>query len=1102
MKPLLLAALFGAVTAANLAAGPKGPSAGGVDFSREVRPIFSDKCFACHGPDEGQRQAKLRLDTKEGAFADRGGYQVIVPGDAAASRLYQRISHKQAIARMPPASFERQPTESEIDTIRRWIDEGAEWETHWAFRTPQRPKPPEVEDNSQGKPWPRNAIDHFVLSRLEQEGLRPSPQADKNTLLRRVSFDLTGLPPTLEQVAAFLADDSEDAYEKVVDGLLQSKHYGERMAMQWLDLARYADTQGYHIDNLREMWPWRDWVIRSFNDNKPFDEFTIEQIAGDLLPDATVEQKIATGFGRNHMINAEGGAIAAEYQTEYVVDRTETTSTVFLGLTMGCARCHDHKYDPLTQKEFYEFFAFFNTIPERGLDGAAGNAKPIVRMPSGDEGDRLDEISTALKDLEETLDGKRVDAWVGEWRKTALPGIPAAGTEGLATHYEFNGNLDDASRDQQHAKIVRGEVTYDELKVGDGIKFDGETQVAFTAKPLETEGPFSVAFWTSVQPPDGDDLMSVFQKLDLEQDRRGFEIFIGQSEPASMQLKFNIYVRLTHRWPGDAIEVRTKEKVRGPGHHYAVTYDGSGKAAGLKLFIDGDEQEMIATRDSLAGSFSHTGPLEAGSGGGFYHYSGSLDDLRIYDRVISANERKQLFEHEGMRTILASPISGCAADVKDFDEKKKADVDGTGENVPVVSTQSAEGRRLRACLSRRDRFREYYLTHAAPDDIKDLYKRKKDLQKEKAELESAIPSVMVMAEMKRPRETFVLGRGDYRNKTEKVDPGVPAFLPPLPAGAPPDRLGLARWLVDPSHPLTPRVTVNRYWQMYFGSGLVTTSENFGSQAEAPSHPELLDWLAREFVDSGWDVKAMQRKIVTSATYRQSSRATPELLSRDPQNRLLARGTRYRLPAEMVRDSALASAGLLSGKVGGPSVYPYQPPGLWKEMSIGLWFSGQEYEVGAGEDLYRRSMYTVWRRTTPPPSLQAFDAPDREECTSLRARTNTPLQALVLMNDPTYVEASRVLAERMITKGGHRPDERIQYAYRRTLARDASPEESELLAGLADERRQQFREDEAAATALLGVGEAASSSKIEKPELAAWTIVASTILNLDEAITKE
>ena len=1098
MKPLFLSALLGVATFAHLAAAPKGTADEGVDFSREVRPILSDKCFACHGPDEGPRQADLRLDTKQGAFADRGGSQVIVPGNSAASRLYQRVSHKQEIARMPPPSADRQLSEGEIDTIRRWIDQGAEWETHWAFQTPQRPEPPEVGDDA----WGRNAIDRFVLARIEREGLKPSPQADKNTLIRRASFDLTGVPPTPEQVAAFVADDSENAYEKVVDRLLESEHYGERMAMEWLDLARYADTQGYHIDNLREMWPWRDWVIRSFNDNKPFDEFTVEQIAGDLLPNSTLDQKIATGFSRNHMINAEGGAIAAEYHTEYVIDRVETTSTVWLGLTMGCARCHDHKYDPLRQKEFYEFFAFFNTIPDRGLDGAAGNAKPILRLPTGDQENRLDEISRALDDLEETLGNERVDEWVAEWQETALPGIPIANTEGLAGHYEFNKGLNDSSGHEHHARVARGEVTYDELNVGDGIQFDGETRVAFTATPLEREGPFSVAFWTSIRPPEDKALMSVFQKLDLTRDRRGFEIFVGEAEPANMQLKFNIYVRLSHRWPDDGIEVRTKEKVRGPGHHYIVTYDGSGKAAGVRLFINSKEQEMIATLDSLKGPYQHSGPLEAGVPGVFKPYNGSLDDLRVYDRVIGAGDIKQLFEHEGMRAILASPIDGCAEGMKEFDANKKADIDGTGENVPVVSAQSASGRRLRACLSRRDRFREYYLTHAAPDDIKALYKRKKDLQKEKGELESSIPSVMVMAEMKQPRETFVLGRGDYRNKTEKVEPGLPAFLPPLPKDAPPNRLGLARWLVDPSHPLTARVTVNRYWQMYFGTGLVMTSENFGSQAEAPSHPNLLDWLAVEFVDSGWDIKGMQKRIVMSATYRQSSKTTPELISRDPRNRLLARATRFRLPAEMVRDTALAAAGLLNTKVGGPSVYPYQPPGLWKEMSIGLWFSGQEYEVDAGDDLYRRGMYTVWRRTVPPPSLHAFDAPDREECTSRRARTNTPLQALVLMNDPTYVEAARVFAERMITEGGSRAEDRIQYAYRRTLAREASREEAKLLQGLAAEQHEALRKNDGAARGLIGVGETAGNPKIEDAELAAWTMVASTILNLDEAITKE
>ena len=643
MKPLFLSALLGVATVAHLAAAPKGPADEGVDFSREVRPILSDKCFACHGPDEGPRQADLRLDTKQGAFADRGGSQVIVPGNSAASRLYQRVSHKQEIARMPPPSADRQLTAGEIDTIRRWIDQGAEWETHWAFQTPQRPETPEVGDDA----WGRNAIDRFVLARIEREGLKPSPQADRNTLIRRVSFDLTGLPPTPEQVAAFVADDSENAYEKVVDRLLESEHYGERMAMEWLDLARYADTQGYHIDNLREMWPWRDWVIRSFNDNKPFDEFTVEQIAGDLLPNSTLDQKIATGFSRNHMINAEGGAIAAEYHTEHVIDRVETTSTVWLGLTMGCARCHDHKYDPLRQKEFYEFFAFFNTIPDRGLDGAASNAKPILRLPTGDQENRLDEISRALDDFEETLGNERVDGWVAEWQETALPGIPTANPAGLTAHYEFSQDLDDSSGHEHHARVARGEVTYDELNVGDGIQFDGETRVAFTATPLEREGPFSVAFWTSIRPPGDKALMSVFQKLDLKRDRRGFEIFVGEAEPANMQLKFNIYVRLSHRWPDDGIEVRTKEKVRGPGHHYIVTYDGSGKAAGVRLFINGKEQEMIATLDSLKGPYQHSGPLEAGVPGVFKPYNGSLDDLRVYDRVIGAGDIKQLFEHEG-----------------------------------------------------------------------------------------------------------------------------------------------------------------------------------------------------------------------------------------------------------------------------------------------------------------------------------------------------------------------------------------------------------------------------------------------------------------------
>ena len=1087
------------------AAASKTPGLDRVDFSRDIRPILSDNCFACHGPDEGQRQARLRLDTKQGAFADRGGYQVITARDAAASRLYQRISHQQEMARMPPPGFERRPTPEQVELVRRWIDQGAEWETHWAFRTPVRPVRPRVENEA----WPRNPIDYFVLARLEQEGLEPSGQADKARLLRRVSFDLTGLPPTPDEVEAFLADDSPAAYGKVVERLLRSPRYGERMGMPWLDLARYADSHGYNIDSLREMWPWRDWVIDAFNRNMPFDQFTMEQIAGDLLPNATREQKLATGFNRNHMINYEGGAVPEEYQTEYVVDRVETAATVWLALTMGCARCHDHKYDPIKQKEFYRFFAFFNTITERGLDGRLGNAKPLIRLTSPDQQRQLDEIQQQTSALEEAMPLEEVDRWVAEWSKTALSEIPAATRNGLLAHYEFDGQLADTSGHHKRGEVPRGELAYAEGPAGTGAVFDGETHIRLGVPALRRDRPFSVAVWIAGTGEGdlipADRLLTVLEKVDAAQGRRGFELLAGESrrEPP-FDLKFRLYVRLRSHRPDDAIEVRTQEGVIAGkfGSHLTLAYDGSGTASGLKLYFDGIPRELEVIQDSLSGPITNSMPLEVGNKRSGNPYQGALDDLRIYDRVLTEAEIRQLRLHEPMRAVVSSPIEGCSEIVKAYDEKEVADIDQVEDKNNEQYDQTVEGRRRKACLSRRERLRHYYLTHAASPEHQRLSAKLKELEAKKEKLESLIPTSMVMEEMKRPRETFVLRRGSYSDKTEKVTASVPAVLSPMPKDAPPNRLGLAQWLVHPSHPLTARVTVNRYWQMHFGAGIVRSSGNFGSQGEPPTHPELLDWLATEFIRSGWDVKAIQRLIVTSATYRQASEATAALLERDPENRLLARGPRFRLPAEMVRDNALAISGLLIDEVGGPSVYPYQPKSLWRELAYGFQFSGQEYHPGGGKNLHRRSLYTVWKRTVPPPSLATFDAPDREECISRRSRTNTPLQALVLMNDPTYVEAARALAERMITEAGGEPAGRVRYAYRLAVAREPSAEELDVLLTLAEQQKDDYRRDELAARALLDVGESEPDPTIPVAELAAWTTVAGTVLSLRETITKE
>ena len=1093
------------ITRDSLAAASKNPGLDRVDFSRDIRPILSDNCFACHGPDERQRQANLRLDTKEGVSADRGGYQVIVPGDAAASKLYQRISHQREIVRMPPPGFERRPTPEQIELVRRWINQGAEWETHWAFGTPARPALPKVKNEA----WPQNPIDYFVLLRLEQEGLEPSQQAGKARLLRRVSFDLTGLPPTPDEVAAFLADGSPDAYNKVVERLLRSPHYGERMAMPWLDLARYADSHGYNIDSLREMWPWRDWVIDAFNRNMPFDQFTMEQIAGDLLPNATREQKLATGFNRNHMINYEGGAVPEEYQTEYVVDRVETAATVWLGLTMGCARCHDHKYDPIKQKEFYRFFAFFNTITERGLDGRLGNAKPFIRLTSPAQQRQLDGIERQTSALEEAMPLDKVDRWVAEWSKPALSKIPAATTNGLVAHYEFDGQLADTSGHHKRGDVPRGELAYAEGPAGTGAVFDGETHIRLRAPALRRDLPFSVAFWIAGTGEGdlipADRLLTVLQQLDTTRGRRGFEVLAGESKrQPPFDLKFRLYVRLTNRWPDDAIEIRTQEGVVAGkfGSHVTLTFDGSGEASGLRVYFDGAQRELEVLRDSLSGPITNSMPLEIGDKQSGNPYQGAFDDLRIYNRVLTEAEIQQLRLHEPMRAIVSSPIEGCSEIVKAYDEKEAADTDQVEDKNNEQYDQTVEGRRRKACLSRRERLRHYYLTEAASPKHQELYAKLKKLEARKKKLESFIPTSMVMEEMKRPRETFVLRRGNYSDTTEKVAPGVPAVLSPMPRDAPANRLGLAQWLVQPSHPLTARVTVNRYWQMHFGAGIVRSSENFGSQGDPPTHPELLDWLATEFIISCWDVKAIQRLIVTSATYQQASEVTPALLERDPENRLLARGPRFRLPAEMVRDNALAIGGLLVDEVGGPSVYPYQPKGLWRELAYGFQFSGQEYHPAGGTDLHRRSLYTVWKRTVPPPSLATFDAPDREECTSHRSRTNTPLQALVLMNDPTYVEAARALAQRIITGAGTQPVERVRYAYRLALAREPSAEELDVLLTLAEQQEEDYRGDNVAAQALLDVGGSEPDPTIPVAELAAWATVAGTVLGLRETITKE
>jgi hypothetical protein len=992
--------------------------------------------------------AGLHFDTKEGAFGKPG---VITPGDSAHSKMYWRVSNPNEAMRMPPPYSGRKLTPAQIETLKNWIDSGAKWETHWAFMPPKRPELPAVQD----KAWVRTPVDQFILARLEKEGLHPAAETDKATLLRRVTFDLTGLPPTPEELKAFLADSSPQAYDKVVDRLLASPHYGERMTMQWLDLARYADTHGYHIDSAREMWPWRDWVIQAFNRNMPYDQFTVEQIAGDLLPQATQSQLIATGFNRNHMINFEGGAIPEEYQNEYIVDRIEATSTTWLGITLGCARCHNHKYDPLSQKDFYSFGAFFNGVPEEGLDGKKGNAVPFLQMPNPKQTEMKELLIKAIAEKEQQIASAQRD-WEQHQREMPVSDV----TSGLTAEYTLEDSLSNRMRPDSAGKVQNGKLTYTDGRIGRAANLDEEAHLSFeNAGAFTSSKPFTVALWLK---PDGPSGMSILQKYETSpKTGPGYEIALDYCVKSAC----NVIVRLRNNGPDSGFEVKSTQGVTlSTWNHLAVSYDGSGKAKGIQIYVNGRSAPIAVGMDRLAASSFEKGDLQIGNKDWGTPFKGQLGDLRFYDRRLYANEAYEL----GVLSPLHSVLE-------------------------IASARRSE--------DQQKWLRQYFLSEVGNPAEKQLNVDHTSLNKGLEAINREIPSTMVMGEMKKPRETFILLRGDYRNHGDPVSPDTPTVLPPLPKDAPRNRLTLAKWLVDPGNPLTARVAVNHFWQLYFGTGLVKTSEDFGSQGDPPSNQDLLDWLATEFIRTNWDVKAMQRLIVMSAAYRQASNVSPELLEKDPENRLLARGPRFRLPAEMVRDNALFISGLINPAIGGPSVLPYQPKGLWEEMAFGGEFSAQKYEQGHGADLYRRSMYTFWKRTVPYPSLNTFDAPDREKCTARRSVTNTPLQALVLMNDPTYVEASRALAERDLREAGQSETDRIRYAFRLATDRDPSSQEFAILESLYKKQLVHYDTDRKAAEKLLSIGESKRNPKYDAAELAAWTLVTSTILNMDETITK-
>ncbi|MEM7145550.1 MAG: DUF1553 domain-containing protein [Verrucomicrobiota bacterium] len=1056
-----------------------------VDFARDIRPILSDNCFHCHGPDGAERKADLRLDTEDGAKADLGGYFAVVPGKPEESLLLERILHDDPDEMMPPEDSERELKPREKELLKRWIEEGAQWEGHWAFEALERPEVPSSELAVQGSRV-GNEIDRFVGARLEGEGLEFSEEAEREVLIRRVTLDLTGLPPTPEEVDAFLTDESVNAYEKVVDRLLASPRYGERMAQPWLDAARYADSAGYQNDFKRSQWPWRDWVIGAFNENMPFDQFTIEQLAGDLLPDATEAQILATAFNRNHRINNEGGIIPEEFLVEYVSDRVETTSAVWLGLTAGCARCHDHKYDPISQRDFFQMFAFFHNVPEKGKDGAIAPEPnlAVYREGAREEHGELTKEVNALRAKAKKMareKGKELEAWKKGEKESVENSVPYVRLSLPTAYYAFDypeRNRVSNLGGRAATGIVRGlrnRVTFDdEGKHGKGVLFKqggylnlGKFEGASGYSPT---GARSHALW--VKP--GDDVSNVegplLSRMSSDKAARGFQLVlvdVGKDQPYRLAFRLN-----SDRERKEGIEVVSAKPVvaRKKFNHVAVTYDGSLKAAGVKLYVNGEAVPVRVTRDNFGTAFSSQEELLAGAENETSPSRGIrdellagtvLDDVVVYQKELSPGEVAFLGEVAPTDFVL---VAGKASEA------------GLAylEQVYFQEHDPEYQKLLKALAAKEgeeERFEEENITY-----------------------------VSVMEEMAEPRETYLLERGAYDqpDESEVLEPGTFEELPGMAAGLPKNRLGLAKWLMATENPLTARVTVNRFWQQYFGMGLVKTAEDFGSQGEPPSHPALLDWLAAEFMESGWDVKGLQKLIVTSGTYRQSSKVNPELLERDPENRLLARGPRYRLDAFALRDQALAASGQLAATLGGPPVMPYQPEGLWEEVSA----KGFKYEVGEGEDLYRRSLYTFWRRTVPPPSMMNFDTATREFCSVKSSRTNTPLQAMNLMNDPQYVEAARKLAERMMRDGGEAVEERLGYGMKLVLGREPDEAVMRVLADGFGDYMEAFEADREGAAAFIAVGQSEVDGQMDAVELAAYAAVASVILNLDETVTKE
>jgi hypothetical protein len=1135
-----------------------------IQFNRDIRPLLSEYCTKCHGSDAKNRKGNLRFDSREGLFSEiEKGRFAVVPRDLEKSELWKRISTTDREDVMPPVKSGKKLSRAQIDIFKRWLQQGAEWQGHWAFLAPEKQPLPKTRDAA----WRRTSIDSYILARLEEEGLKPSPEADRATLARRVTLDLTGLPPTPAEVDAFVADSTPDAYEKLVERLMASPRYGEHMARFWLDLARYGDTHGLHLDNYREIWPFREWVIRAFSENLPFDRFVTEQLAGDLLENPTIEQQIASGFNRCHVSTNEGGSIEEEVYCRNVFDRTETFSQVFLALTFTCCRCHDHKFDPVSQKEYYQLFAFFNSLDGQEMDGNKKDPVPVAKVPSVNQAKELAALRDAAAKIEAKLDGPHaeLDAAQAAWEKDLAARLAIQWT--AIDPEGFKVASDAALREAPDKSVQAGDVKM-EYEITSRISTENvqgllievlppnpepaaEVSLAFTLSEIEADFKGEkIAFraalaWSPTADPTTAALVDGKPATGWSGDaRKRPAVVLLPSKPFGAKEGGDLRVRLVHngahaKLPVQRFRVSTmtdSELLKGvqpltPGSWHTLgrfpTADGNvaftrefGPEKGVDLAKPLGDLKWTKRDDYVEGK-DHTYPEGVGASFAFHTLTSSTprkvsfnvssdDAIQVWvnGAVVLARNVKRTFrkydankvtvdlEKGENQVLLKFSNYGTTKDHKFSFEVIEDSASDLLRDVADALAKPAEQRSPAQKTALRSRYRSDHWP-----EWKVLTRELAELRGKEKVLLDQVPTTLVFKERATPRESFILKRGEYDKRGDKVVRGLPGALPAPSKDLPMNRLGLSKWLLDPAHPLTARVAVNRFWQQVFGTGIVKTSEDFGLQSQPPSHPELLDHLATQFIADGWDVKKLLRLMVLSATYRQSSRMTPDLVRRDPENRLYARGPRYRLDAEMVRDQILFVSGLLVEQVGGPSVKPPQPEGLWE--AVGYTGSNTYRFVRDPEPskVFRRSMYIFWKRTSAPPQMTLFDAPSRESCTARRERTNTPLQALFLMNEPQCFEAARHFAQKAIKEGGGTPEERAAWMLRRATLRAPAPQDVAVLVKLYAAQQDVYTKDPESAKKAIAFGDMPPDASIPPPELAAWTLVANAVLNLDEFLNK-